>query len=206
MRPCDHAEHRLALAARSGRRSARGRGAHDEGSSAETLLGRPTRPRPSTRRSALQETRDAPSRSCDQPLVALAENWSWTDDLHERARDALVDLIAAARRSSETRMLGPGSRTLLGRGRRGCSDTSRRRSSWRAQGRRGGRAVGAAALCGVTPRRSRASSARTWAASSRRRRHAARALDVASRDADRRTSSARRSAISSFRTVMPRRA
>jgi DNA-binding CsgD family transcriptional regulator len=58
---------------------------------AETLLGLPTAPSVAEQALALQESA-VDRRVLDQPLVSLAEYWTWTD-AHERARAALVDLM-----------------------------------------------------------------------------------------------------------------
>jgi DNA-binding CsgD family transcriptional regulator len=62
--------------------------------SAETLLGLPTASSVTEQALALQESA-ADHRILDQPLVAVAEAWTWTD-AHEQARSALVDLMRRA--------------------------------------------------------------------------------------------------------------
>ena len=61
---------------------------------AETLLGRPTVPATAELALSLQKSAEH-VRVMDQPLISLAEHWSWTDSL-VRARDALVDLMRRA--------------------------------------------------------------------------------------------------------------
>jgi DNA-binding CsgD family transcriptional regulator len=59
----------------------------------ETLLGRPTIE--TARRAAALQERSIHARVLDQPLLALAESWAWTDE-HERARAALLELLGRA--------------------------------------------------------------------------------------------------------------
>ena len=61
---------------------------------AETLLGRPTAAATAERALRLQQSAEH-VRVMDQPLMSLAEHWTWTDS-HVRARDALVDLMRRA--------------------------------------------------------------------------------------------------------------
>ena len=60
----------------------------------EALLGRATAKATAETAAALQNTA-ADRRILDQPLVSLAEYWKWVD-AHERAREALVELIGRA--------------------------------------------------------------------------------------------------------------
>jgi DNA-binding CsgD family transcriptional regulator len=62
--------------------------------SIETLLGKPTAAATAESARVLQRAA-AELRVHDQPLVSLAETWMWLDQ-HERAREALVQLVAAA--------------------------------------------------------------------------------------------------------------
>ena len=61
---------------------------------AEALLGRATAAATADRASALQETASH-RRLLDQPVVALAEYWTWTDS-YERAHTTLVDMLQRA--------------------------------------------------------------------------------------------------------------
>jgi DNA-binding CsgD family transcriptional regulator len=66
---------------------------------AETVLGRPTAAATAERALALQSSA-VDLRVMDQPLISLAENWLWVD-MHERAREALVDLMRRARETGD---------------------------------------------------------------------------------------------------------
>jgi DNA-binding CsgD family transcriptional regulator len=63
--------------------------------SGEALLGRASAATTALRAEALQDSA-ADQRVLDQPLISLAEYWTWVDE-HERARDALVGLMRSAR-------------------------------------------------------------------------------------------------------------
>jgi DNA-binding CsgD family transcriptional regulator len=62
---------------------------------AETLLGRPTAEATEARALELQAAAASELRAMDQPLIALAECWTWTDS-YDRARDALGQLTRRA--------------------------------------------------------------------------------------------------------------
>ena len=62
--------------------------------SAEALLGRSTAAATAERAEALQAATSA-GRVLDQPIASVVEYWTWIDS-HERAREALVDLIQSA--------------------------------------------------------------------------------------------------------------
>jgi DNA-binding CsgD family transcriptional regulator len=62
---------------------------------AETLLGRSTTSETELRALALQESAAADLRVMDQPLVSLAECWTWTDS-YARAQDAVAQLMQRA--------------------------------------------------------------------------------------------------------------